>query len=192
MKKILFISFFTLLPMVSTRLVGNAVEKDKYFDGSLSAGYVFKNDSKFKDVYGRGIVNVLTADGCYYPWERWGFGAKISYWRKKGCTTFLQLRSILQEVPITFYVRRIKKFDCGLQMNASLGAGVVWMKEKSYLGKVKLNKAIGEVEVGLQYSIVRWFNIVGAFRYLFPPQRQSCKKKVVGGFDLRAGIGFSF
>ena len=98
----------------------------------------------------------------------------------------------MQEVPITFYVRRIKKFDCGLQLNASLGGGVIWIKEKSYLGEVKLNKGIGEVEVGLQYSIVRWLNIVGAFRYLFPSQRQSCDKKVVGGFDLRAGIGFSF
>ncbi len=192
MKKLLFFSFILLFGW-STHLVSKNIEKkQKRFDGSLTAGYVFKNDCRFKKVYGHGIANAITFDGCYYPWQAWGIGGKISYWRKKGCTTFLQRCSLLQEVPITLYVRRIKEFDCGLQLNASLGGGFLWMKEKSYLGKVRLNKGIGEVEVGLQYPLCRFMNIVGAFRYLFPPQKQSCESKVVGGFDLRAGIGFSF
>ena len=193
MKKILFICFFTLLSMVSTRLSGNSLEKKhSSFSGTFSAGYVFKHDCKFKAVYGRGMVNAITFDGCYYPWECWGFGAKISYWRKKGCTTFLQRRSILQEVPITFYVRRIKKFDCGLQMYGSLGGGVIWIKEKSYLGDVRLTKGIGEVEVGLNSPVWHHLNLTIAFRYLFPSQCHAGEKANVGGFDLRAGIGFSF
>lgn len=194
MKKILFIFFISLVLLVPSHLFGNDVEKENKYDLAFTAGYVFKNDSQFKDVYGHGIINALTADFCYHYWERWGLGAKLSYWRKKGRTTFLQQRAIIQELPITFYLRRIKEFNCGLQLNASLGGGLVWMKEKSYLGKKKLTKGIGELEFGLQYPIWRCLNIVGAFRYLFPPQRQSnvCERTVVGGFDLRAGIGFSF
>ena len=174
------------------RLLGQSAEKNISFDGAFTAGYVFKNDCIFKDVYGRGIINAITGDGCYYPWKHWGFGGKVSYWRARGRTSFLQLCSLIQEVPITFYARVIKRFDCGLQTYGSLGAGVVWMKEKSYLGTVKQTKGIGELELGLQYSRCRRFNLVGAFRYLFPPQKQACDTVVVGGFDLRAGIGFSF
>lgn len=195
MKKILFF-FIALLPLVPLHLYGNDVEKDNKYDLAFSAGYVFKTESQFKDVYGHGIINALTGDFCYYRWDVWGLGAKISYWRKKGRTSFLQQRSIIQQVPITFYARRVKRFDSGLQLNASLGAGLIWTKEKSYLGKVKQTKGIGEVEVGLQYPIWRSLNIVGAFRYLFPKQRQSkdcgCDRVVVGGLDLRAGLGFSF
>ena len=190
MKKNLFFSLLILASMVSTRLFCNDSEK---FFAAVTAGYVFKNnDDRFKDVYGHGVINAITGDFCYYPWERWGLGAKISYWRKKGRTSFLQLRSIIQEVPVTFYARLIKRFDCKLNLYASLGGGFIWLKEKSYLGTVRLTKGIGEVEVGLYYPIWRRLNITGAFRYLFPPQSHSCEKVRFGGFDLRAGIGFSF
>ena len=126
MKKILFFSFLILLSVVSMRLSGNSLEtQHSCFSGTFSAGYVFKHDCKFKDVYGRGIADAITFDGCYYPWELWGLGAKISYWRAKGCTSFLKQRSLLQEVPITFYLRRVKNFECGLQMYGSLGGGVI-------------------------------------------------------------------
>ncbi len=190
MKKILLLSCLILL---STKLLGNHSEGcHSCWSSSFSAGYVFKNDSKFKDVYGHGVINALTADICYYPWKCWGLGSKISYWRKKGRTAFLQLRSIIQEVPITFYLRRIKEFNCGLIAYASLGGGLIWLKEKSYLGKVLFHKGIGELEAALEYPIWRCITILGAFRYLFPPRSRSCENVVLGGFDLRAGIGFSF
>lgn len=193
MKKIIFLSYFILLFGLSTQLFGaDGPKRKSRFSGAFSAGYVFKNDCRFKNVYGRGIVNAITADGCYYPWELWGIGAKVSYWRKKGCTDFLKQRTLLQEVPVTFYVRRKKQFKSGLQLYASLGGGFVWVKEKSYLGNVRLYKGIGEVEAGLKFPIFRCVDITAAFRYLFPPQSRACDKVHIGGFDLRAGIGFSF
>lgn len=193
MKKTIFTTFFVLVSLIPARLSGNESKNDySCFDLSFSAGYVFKNDSNFKEVYGHGIVNAITADGCFYPWQHWGLGAKLSYWRTKGRTVFLQQRSILQELPATFYVRRRKIFPSGLQLYGSFGGGVIWLKEKSYVETIRLTKGIGELEIGLQYPIWRFINLVGAFRYLFPPQSYSCDNKVLGGFDLRAGIGFSF
>jgi len=192
MKKILFFFCFLLLCATATQLLGNTEMQDACFTGALTAGYVFKHDCRFKDVYGRGIVNIITADGCYYPWDLWGIGAKLSYWRAKGCTTFLNQRSVLQELPVTFYLRRLHNFTCDLQMYASLGGGLIWLKEKSYLGEVRLTKGIGEVEVGLHYSIWRCINLTTAFRYLFPSQCQKGERANIGGFDLRAGIGISF
>lgn len=186
MKKLLILlSFF----MVTSQLSAD----DRCFSGALTAGYVFKhNDCAFKKVYGHGLVNIITADGCYYPWECWGIGGKVSYWRAHGRTTFLKQCTHLQEVPLTFYLRRIEDFRCGLQLYASLGGGVIWMKEKSYLGHVKRHKGIGEVEVGLNYPMWHCLNFTSAFRYLFPRQSESCKKVDVGGFDLRAGIELPF
>lgn len=187
MKKILLFSLLIL----SIKLFADDAEYKKWFT-AFSAGYAFKHDSSFKDVYGRGMVNIITGDCCYYPWEKWGFGAKFSYWRKKGHTSFLRQCATVREVPITFYVRRRMMFECGLQMYASLGGGIVWIKDKSYLGTAKLHKGVGELEVGLNYPVWRCINIVGAVRYLFPPQTQVCDKVDVGGVDVRAGIGFTF
>lgn len=190
MKKIVVFSFFIF---VSASLYGTASEhKRSRFFSAFSAGYAFKHDCEFKKVYGHGMANIITADGCYYPWKNWGVGMKTSYWRAKGRTTFLKRRTHLYEVPITFYLRAKKAFQSGLDMYASLGGGVALIKEKSYLGKKRFNKGIGEVEVGLVYPVWRCVNLVGAFRYLFPHQSQGCDKVDVGGFDLRAGIGFSF
>ncbi len=193
MKKIIFpflCIFSSLLPI---SLSGSTEQQGSCFSTAFSAGYVFKhNDCIFKEVYGHGIVNVITADGCYYPCEQWGIGAKISYWRAHGRTTFLKKCSLLQEVPLTFYLRRMKDFRCGLQLYASLGGGIIWIKEKSYLGDLHLHKGIGEAEIGMNYPIWRCVNITSAFRYLFPRQSHCGTKMDVGGFDLRAGIGFQF
>jgi hypothetical protein len=45
----------------------------------------------------------------------------------------------------------MKDFSWGLQPYISLGAGVIWLREKSYLGNFHAHKGIGEVEVGLNY-----------------------------------------
>lgn len=191
MKKILFF-FFVLLSVISTRLFGKAFAQEKPWFTALSAGYVFKNDCAFKEAYGHGMVNIITADGCYYPWKHWGFGAKASYWRAKGATSFLKQCSLVQEIPVTLYVRAMKEFRCRLQLYGSLGGGFAWIKDKSYLGNVRTYKGIGEVEVGLNYPLWRFINVIGAFRYVFPPQSQSGERIDVGGCDLRAGIGFTF
>ena len=189
MKKLLFFMMFLAL---STQSFGKKSEHKKSWSTAFTSGYVFKNDDEFKHVYGRGMIDAITADGCYYPWKHWGFGLKASYWRAKGHTTFLHQRTIAQEVPTTAYFRYMKSLKCGLQMQGSLGGGFSWIQEKSYLDKVHTYKGIGEVEVGLNYRVWRWTNITGAFRYLFPPQSQSGERIDVGGCDLRAGIGFSF
>lgn len=184
---IVVIAFFPVYLVAHT-----AREEDTHFTTALSAGYVFKNDCIFKDMYGHGMVNILTGDGCYYPWQHWGFGAKVSYWRAHGQTVFLRECTLLQEVPVTLYARLIKDFDSGVQLYGSLGGGFAWIKEKSYLGSAHTFKGLGEVEVGVFYPVWRCVNITSAFRYLFPPQKQDCVTRDIGGCDLRAGIGCSF
>lgn len=174
------------------RLFGDELEHKKSWFTAITAGYVFKHDCAFKNVYGHGIVNVITADGCYYPWKHWGVGAKVSYWRAKGRTTFLRQRTLLQEMPFVIYLRGRKEFQCRLQLYGSLGGGIAWIKEKSYLPTERLHKGIGEVEIGINYPLWRCINIAGALRYLFPPQKQLCETIDIGGVDVRAGIGFSF
>lgn len=191
MKKIIFFFSFIMLSLLTTQLSAWE-EQDSCFDTALTAGFVFKNDCKFKEVYGHGIANIITADGCYYPWECWGVGAKVSYWRAHGKTDFLRQCSLLQEVPVTFYVRRRTNFRCGLQLYASLGGGLIWLREKSYLGRAQLHKGIGEAEIGLSYPVWRHVNITSAFRYLFPRQSFAGEKVDIGGFDLRAGLEFPF
>jgi len=183
-KKIIFFSFFILLSGVALQA--------SYLDAALSAGYVFKNDDRFKAVYGHGMVNIITADGCFYPCKYSGVGAKLSYWRATGKTTFLGLRTVVQEIPATLYLSVRKKFRYAVELYGSLGAGFAWIKEKSYLGNVRTYKGLGELEVGLNYSRCGRVNIITAARYLFPPQSRWGEKFDVGGIDLRAGIGFSF
>jgi hypothetical protein len=197
MKKMLFLVVVTLF---SSNIFGfacnnrcdAAYEDDTCYSLALSAGYVFKNDCQFKDVYGHGIVNIITVDGCYYPWECWGVGAKVSYWRTTGQTDFLQQCTTLQEVPFIIYLRRRHNFDCGLQLYGSLGGGVAWIREESYLGCAELHKGIGEIEIGLNYPLWRCLNIMSEVRYLFPPQCDGCEQVDVGGVDLRLGFEIGF
>ncbi len=188
MKKLKFVFLFLIIPAFC-----KTAEQDFCFSGAITAGYLFKiDDCVFKEVYGKGIANLITIDGCYYRWQPWGIGAKVSYLRTHGRTAFLRQKTTLQEIPITFYIRRIKDLDCGLQLYASLGAGVAILREKSYLGKAHFNAGIGEIEVGFNYSKCRCFGLTGALRYIFPSQKQCCTKLNVGGFDLRAGIEFQY
>lgn len=197
MKKIIFLIAFVFLLFKPAGLFGHVMEEQgPCFSTAFTAGYVFKRDSAFKQIYGRGVINIITVDGCYYIYSPWGIGAKVSYWRAKGHTEFLKQRSFLQEFPITFYLRRIKDFSCGLQIYGSLGGGVMLIKEKSYLGDAKLHKGIGELEFGLNYPIWNCINFSTAFRYVFPRAldcKSSCDPKLdIGGLDLRAGLELRF
>lgn len=181
------------LSLVPAYVSASSHNRDTRFATAFTAGYVFKHDCTFKKAYEHGMINIITADGCYYPWHAWGFGAKVSYWRKHGHTLFLKQCSLLQEVPVTLYVRGKKEFDCALQLYGSLGGGVAWIQEKSYLGKTTVHKGLGEVEVGLFYPLWRCVHVTGALRYLFPRQDSTCCAKIdVGGVDMRAGLGFVF
>ncbi len=188
MKNLVSSSVVICLLLVSLRSLASAQQHEPCFTTALTAGYVFKHDCTFKPVYGRGIVDILTVDGCYYPGGLWGLGAKVSYWRAQGKTTLLERQSILQEVPITAYLRRITDFNSTVQMYASLGGGIIWVKEQSYLGTVRFHNGIGEFELGLNYLVVDCLNLTGAFRYLFPRQVCGCTKVDLGGCDLRAGL----
>lgn len=163
------------------------------FTTALTTGFVFKHDDcVFKQVYGHGIQNVITADGCYYPWERWGIGAKVSYWRAKGLTTFFKQCTKLHEIPITFYLRRTTDRCCDLQGYVSLGGGVALIREKSYMGCVDQHPGIGEFEVGFNYRMWNCFDLTGAFRCLFSGDCLCSTKADAGGLDLRVGIGASY
>lgn len=160
---------------------------------AFTAGYVFKSDCRFNQVYGSGMTNAITADSCYYPWEMLGVGAKVSYWRARGKTSSLHRHSLLQEVPFTVYLRGLKKFECAIELYLSLGGGALWIKEKSYLGHVKKTQGIGEVELGAHYPVHECCILTSAFRYLFPKEKLNGSHHVqVGGYDLRAGIAFTF
>lgn len=191
-----FLIVFLVVVGWSAQLVANESceetdMKNKWF--ALTTGYVFKHDDcVFKQVYGHGIQNVITADCCQYFWESWGVGAKVSYWRAKGKTTLFKQCTRLREIPITFYLRGITDRWCNWQGYASLGGGVVLIKEKSYLGCVEQNKGIGELEVGFNYLLCNCLDFTGAFRYLFSSDCFCAQKAKIGGFDLRAGIGFSY
>lgn len=195
MKKIVYSLLFVLGSSLAMRVCADASggQKDSRFTKAITAGYVFKSDCAFKQVYGPGIVNVITGDWCYYLWDMLGIGAKVSYWRAKGKTTSLKRHSLIQEVPITAYLRARKAFECALELYVSLGGGALWMKEKSYLGKVQKTKGIGEVELGSNYPLYNCWSITTAFRYLFPYQGINGSNKVaLGGYELRGGLAFSF
>ena len=165
-----------------------------YYTTALTSGYVFKQGDNSKKVYGHGIVDVLTFDNCYYPLKHLGVGAKLSYWRGTGHTDFLRMPTLLQQVPVTFYLRGMKEFDCHVRLYGSFGGGVTWVQEKSYLGNTSSAKGLGEIEVGLGWSFWRFLSLTAAVRYLFPPQsvHHSQHKVDVGGCDLRAGIECAF
>ena len=193
MKKIIYI-----LLLIGQNTVSNAyatrvaIETANYFTSALTAGYVFKRGDRFKQVYGHGMVNIMTADLAYTFKDVWGIGGKAAYWRAHGQTTFLLQPTSLQEVPITLYLSRAHDFDSGLQIYGSLGGGLAWIKEKSYLGTIKLHKGIGEMEVGMSYSACNYVSFTMATRYLFPPQMQVSTKKDIGGVDLRAGFSIDW
>lgn len=159
---------------------------------AFSAGYVFKNDCRFKTAYGLGVVNAITADGCYYPWKHGGFGIKASFWRTRADSAFLGKKTLFQEVPVTIYARSVTAFDSRIQLYGSLGAGFAWMNEKSFMGITHVYKGIAEVEGGITCCLYRALYLTGAFRYLFPPQHVAGERLDVGGCDLRVGLGFSF
>jgi hypothetical protein len=199
MKKILI--FYLLIIGISCEklLVSNNTENSRLpYTIAFSSGYVFKNDSLFRKVYGLGAINVITTDFCYFPWKCWGFGTKVSYWRAKGHTTILKACTLLQEIPLTFYARAAHTTDSGVQLYGSLGGGFAYIKEKSYLPCIKAYKGLGEVEVGMHYPIHHCLHLTAAFRYLFPPQCLYKKNNIdnhkfdVGGCDLRAGLSFLF
>lgn len=190
MKKIIFFLLF-MFPL--SALFATKQWEDEGVSLAVSTGYVFKQgDSLFKQVYGRGIQNILTVDACCYPWETWGIGAKLSYWRAKGRTVLFKEHTRLKEIPVTFYLRKTVNFCSGLQPYATLGGGVIVVQEKSYLGCACRHKGIGEVEIGLDYPIWNCLDITGAVRYIFPPDVMCHQKTEIGGLDVRAGIGFSF
>lgn len=190
MKKILLVSIAFL--SVITCIVSAAQEDYTRWSTALTSGYVFKHNARFKQVYGQGIVNILTGDGYYYFCEHWGLGAIIGYWRAQGATNFLQQPTLLQQVPATIAGKGKYEFDCGVQLYGALGAGFIWTKENSYLDNTGFFKGIGTLEAGITYSVYHCFEITGAFRYLFPPQKQAYHTVDIGGCDLRAGIEFSF
>lgn len=190
MKKIVLI----LVALVGVTSLVHATQEDyDHYTAAVTAGYVFKSKQRFHEVYGQGIANLITVDGCYSACQKWGIGVNAAYWRGQGATNFLGQHTLLQQVPFVVYVRRdIKHFNFGLDIYGSLGGGFIWTKEKSYLGKTYMTKGIGAVELGATYPVWCCIAITGAFRYLFPPQTQAGHTVDIGGCDLRFGIEVSF
>ncbi|HEX2977892.1 MAG TPA: hypothetical protein VHO47_02125 [Candidatus Babeliales bacterium] len=197
MKKIVSAFLVIFLASSSLRLQSSLCDafcmQEACYMAAFSSGYVFKqSDHTFNQVYGPGMGNIVTADFSYHRWRSWALGAKVSYWLAVGHTTFFKRRTFLQEVPVTFYLRKIHDFKSGLRLYASLGGGFVWIGEESYLGHSNKVKGIGEAEIGFNYPVGRCLNFTTAFRYLFPRQSNHGTKMNVGGLDLRGGVGVSF
>ncbi len=193
MKKLAFLLFlFTPLLCFKARQEPKKKQSTS-FNLAFTTGYVFKHDdSDFNIIYKNGIQNIITVDACYYFLESIGIGSKVSYWKTKGQTTFLKNPTKLQEVPLTFYLRTLLSTGGTFQPYISLGGGAIFMLEKSYSETIKAAKGIGEFEVGLNLFVSRYFDVTAAFRYLFPRETFNKQKADIGGFDLRAGIGFAY
>lgn len=193
MKVVLSPRFIVLLLFFMMSFGTVLAQQNQCFSAALTSGFVFKhNDCRFKEIYGRGMINVITGDFCYYASCLGGIGMKVSYWQRKGRTACFNQAACLQEVPITFYLRGLMNVSCRLQGYASLGGGLIWLNEKSYLGHVKKWEGIGEAEIGLNYAILGCFDFTTAFRYLFPRHCQNGITFDAGGLELRAGFGWSF
>ncbi|MGB8467403.1 MAG: hypothetical protein WCE21_00200 [Candidatus Babeliales bacterium] len=194
MKKIVVLTALLYASIVSAGSCSVHTLEDTCFTTAFSSGYVFKHDDhNFKEVYGRGMGDIITVDGCYHIRPSWGIGGKFSYWLASGNTTFFKRRTFLHEVPVTFSVRYMLNCCTGFQLYTSLGGGVAWMQEESYLGTSHLTRGIGEWEGGFHYSRCGRLSLTSAFRYLFPRQSHNHQSKMdVGGFDLRVGLGVSF
>ena len=139
MKKIIWLFVCAYVSVSSMKLfahqkLSDAKSPQKYIS-AFSAGYVFKNDCQFKEVYGHGMANIITGDFVYFPWDFWGFGVKTSYWQAKGRTTFLQFCTKIEEIPLTFTVRRLVIFKHNIEFYGSLGGGIIWMRENGRLKK---------------------------------------------------------
>jgi len=160
------------------------------FDLAFTSGFVIKDDHFFKRVYGSGVIDVITADACYYPWTHGGIGLKTSYWERNGETTVLKERTKLHEVPLIAYMRG--RFGTRVQGYFSLGGGVIFIHEKSYLGCVSTRSAVAEAEIGINWHIHSSVYLTVATNILFPAKKYYGCKIDVGGYGLRAGIGFSF
>lgn len=189
MKKIILT---ILIYLNSAVLLADLAKQDLKWQGCFTAGYVFKHDQVFKQVYGPGIANLITGDLCYALPQSWGLGGKLSYWRAHGETDFLEMPTVLHEVPITLYICKMHNFDSGRQIYGSLGGGVICIKETSYLGQVVLHNGIGEVEVGFSTPLWCRCKLTSALRYLFPSYTKCDTKASIGGLELRAGLGFAW
>lgn len=199
LKRILVLSLCTLSSLYASQ--GNKARQDlnkqqpqtTHWNLAFTTGYVFKqNDNFFEQRFNNGIQNIITVDSCYYFTDALGIGAKVSYWKVTSENTFLKGHSKLQEVPLTFYLRAVGNYSFGLRPYISLGGGAIFLAEKNYQESIKTSKGIGELELGLNWFLGRYFNFTGAFRYLFPRETINKQKADIGGFDLRAGIGFSY
>jgi len=163
-------------------------------DVAVTTGYIWKNDCRFKEIYGEGIQDVITVDVCGWFSECFGIGLKGSYWEAEGRTPVCRLHTNVHEIPLIGYVRREIEFDCTFAAYASLGGGIIFVREKSELGKVNTDTWGGEAEIGLNYYFFKNFYLTTAFRYLY------FKKKIAGideradfgGYGLRGGLGISF
>lgn len=190
---LLLFMFLPLLPNKARQDLNKQQPESIHWSLAFTTGYVFKHDKNdFRDNFNNGIQNIITVDGCYYFLPNIGVGTKVSYWSTKKHGTFLNNPAKLQEVPLTFYLRTLVYPGKSLQLYTSLGGGAIFLVEKELQKTVKESKGIGEFEIGLNLFLMQNLAITGAFRYLFPRETFNKQKADIGGFDLRAGIGFSF
>jgi hypothetical protein len=161
------------------------------FDLVFTSGFIWKVDRVFKEVYGVGIPDLITVDGCYYLSDYFGIGIKTSYWERKGKEIIPDQPPKIQEVPLITYLRA--RVGYGIQGYISLGGGATFVKENRDPIHFKKAVGIGEVEAGINYYIHRFSYFSCAFRYLFP--RQSFEETTLtdfGGLGLRVGLAFSY
>ena len=189
MKKLFFLLLFSI---PSLCISANSENFLSIFDLTATTGYVWQSDSHFKQVYGKGIQDVITIDGCYWPFRHFGIGIQGSYWLANGKTTILKKSTRLWEVPLNLYLEgRIGQM---FQLHGSLGTGIIFVNEKSYLGSVSHQAWSGEAEVGIDYYFFKKSYLSAALQYLYSGKEisETQERVALGGLNLRAGIGISF
>lgn len=184
MKKLFFLLFYSV-PLL-------CASKDSTFDLAATTGYVWKTDSQFKQVYGKGIQDIITIDGCYWPFRYLGVGIQSGYWLAHGKTTISKRPTRLWEVPLNLYLQG--RIGRSFQLHASLGTGVIFVNEKSYLGNVSHQTWSGEAEVGMNYYFFKQAYLTVDLQYLYARKKisETHERADLGGLNARGGIGVSF
>ncbi len=160
-------------------------------DVAFTTGYLWKGDTNFNRIYGRGIHDVITIDACFWWWQCTGIGVKGGYWSADGRDDFTGERLNMHEIPFIFYVRG--RVGDRLQGYASLGAGFIANEERSDLEIEVRDRLAGafEAEIGSSYYFCKHVFATAAFHYIYSRYRLpgTVVNADFGGYGLRAGLG---
>ncbi|GEM_PF-6126385 len=176
---------------VAPHLTLQVVRQRRPWGVFVFAGYHEKEDSYYREVYQGGILP-LGLGIEYQAARNLSFSVTGELLNKEGRTPLAKKKTTLQQVPLLFMVKvsQGERFKIFL----SFGPGVLWFREKSYLGEVKdsLWGVAGSVGVTREISRTLFFRICG--RYLWFKKRFESlgENQSLGGGEILASLGVKF